>query len=136
MKNILVATDFSNNAYCALFYATKLLASQTCTFYILNTYSELSLSTVKTLPVLGIKKYLKQLELESEEKVTHTKHKIVLDNENPLHTFKTISQKGDLVDIIEQKVEELQIDLITMGNKGLNRDSRYIFWEQYHKSRQ
>ncbi|SDE34873.1 Nucleotide-binding universal stress protein, UspA family [Pricia antarctica] len=27
MKNILVATDFSHEAYCALFYATKLLAS-------------------------------------------------------------------------------------------------------------
>tara|TARA_R110002049_G_scaffold99069_6_gene241238 strand:+ start:24777 stop:25625 length:849 start_codon:yes stop_codon:yes gene_type:complete len=127
MKNILVATDFSNNAYCALFYVTKLLESQTCTFYILNTFSELSLSTVKTLPVLGVKKYLKQLELESEEKVTHIKHKIVLDNKNPLHTFKTISQKGDLVDIIEQKVQELQIDLITMGNKGLTETADIFF---------
>lgn len=127
MKNILVATDFSNNAYCALFYASKLLASQSCTFYILNTYSELTISSGKTLPVLGVKKYLKQLELESQEKITHIKHKIVLDNENPLHTFKTISLKGDLIDIIEQKVQELNIDLITMGNKGLT-DTADIFF--------
>ncbi|MCM4173292.1 universal stress protein [Arenibacter sp. TNZ] len=127
MKNILVATDFSNNAYCALFYASKLLASQSCTFYILNTYSELTISSDKTFPVLGIKKYLKQLELESQEKITHIKHKVVLDNENPLHTFKTISLKGDLVDIIEQKVKELNIDLITMGNKGLT-DTADIFF--------
>ena len=127
MKNILVATDFSNNAYCALFYASKLFASETCTFYILNTYSELTISPGKTLPILNIKKHLKELELESKEKLTHTKHKIVLDNKNPLHTFKTISQKGDLVDIIEQKVQELHIDLITMGNKGLTETADIFF---------
>jgi len=65
--------------------------------------------------------------LESQEKITHIKHKIVLDNENPLHTFKTISLKGDLIDIIEQKVQELNIDLITMGNKGLT-DTADIFF--------
>lgn len=127
MKNILVATDFSNNAYCALFYATKLLASETCTFYILNTYSELTISSGKTLAVLSIKKHLKELELESKEKLTHTHHKIVLDNENPLHTFKTISQKGDLVKIIEQKIEELKIHLVTMGNKGLTEAADIFF---------
>ena len=127
MKNILVATDFSNNAYCALFYATKLLASETCTFYILNTYSELTISPGRTLPILKIKKHLKELETESKEKLTHTKHKIVLDNENPLHTFKTISQKGDLANIIAQKIEELKIDLVTMGNKGLTEATDVFF---------
>jgi nucleotide-binding universal stress UspA family protein len=127
MKNILVATDFSNNAYCALFYATKLLASESCTFYILNTYSELTLASGKKLPLLNIKKHLKELELESQEKLTHTKHKIVLDNENPLHTFKTISQKGDLANIIEEKIEELNIHLVTMGNKGLTEAADIFF---------
>lgn len=127
MKNILVATDFSNNAYCALFYVTKLLASQNCTFHLLNTFSELSLSPGKAIPVLGLTNNLKQLELESEEKITHIKHKIVLDNENPLHTFKTISQKGDLINIIKQKVKELNIDLITMGNKGLTETADIFF---------
>jgi len=127
MKNILVATDFSNNAYCALFYVSKLMASEACTFYIINTYSELTISPGKTLPVLGIKKHLKELELESKEKLTHIKHKIVLDNENPLHTFETISQKGDLVKIIKQKTEELEIHLVSMGNKGLTEATDIFF---------
>ncbi len=42
MKNILVATDFSNNAYCVLFYAAKLLEYKKCTFYLLNTFLELT----------------------------------------------------------------------------------------------
>ena len=127
MKNILVATDFSNNAYCALFYVSQLLASETCTFFILNTYSELTLSPGKTLPILNIKKHLKELESESKEKLTHTKHKIVLDNENPLHVYKTISQKGDLINILTQKIEELNIHLLTMGNKGLTEATDVFF---------
>ncbi|MEZ4970619.1 MAG: universal stress protein [Flavobacteriaceae bacterium] len=127
MKNILVATDFSNNAYCALFYVSKLLASEACTFYVLNTYSELTLPPGKTLPILNIKKHLKELELESKEKLTHTKHKIILDNGNPLHTYRTISQKGDLASIISQKIEEFHIDLLTMGNKGLTEAADVFF---------
>ena len=42
MQNILVPTDFSNDAYNALFYASKLFKSKTCNFYLLNTYSESS----------------------------------------------------------------------------------------------
>src|SRR5690606_37082552 len=99
----------------------------TCTFFILNTYSELTLSPGKTLPILNIKKHLKELESESKEKLTHTKHKIVLDNENPLHTYKTISQKGDLTSTITQMIGELNIDLLTMGNKGLTEATDVFF---------
>ena len=127
MKNILVATDFSDNAYCALFYATKLLASRPCTFYILNTYSELSILQGKTLPPIGGKKYLHQLEIDSKEQLTHIKHKIVLDNSNPQHRFEVISQKGDLANIITEKIETLQIDLVTMGNKGLTEAADIFF---------
>lgn len=127
MKNILVATDFSNNANYALFFVTKLLASKPCTFYILNTYSELSLLQGKTLPPIGGKKYLQQLEIDSKEQLTHIKHKIVLDNANPQHRFEVISQKGDLSKIIVQKIEALQIDLVTMGNKGLTEAADIFF---------
>ena len=127
MKNILVATDFSNNAYCALFYVSKLLASQKCTFYLLNTYTELMVSPGKKLPVLGVNKHLNKLQSESQEKLTQTKHKIVLDNENPLHDFITISVKGDLIKVIKAQIDELNIDLITMGNKGLTEATDIFF---------
>lgn len=127
MKNILVATDFSDNAYCALFFVTNLLATKPCTFYILNTYSELSMLQGKSLPPLGGKKYLQQLEVDSNEQLTHIKHKIVLDNDNPLHHFEVISQKGDLAKIIVEKIETLKIDLVTMGNKGLTEAADIFF---------
>jgi nucleotide-binding universal stress UspA family protein len=127
MKNILIATDFSNNAYCALFYAAKLLESKKCTFYLLNTYSELTSLKDKLLPGFGGKKLIKQLETESKEKLESVFYKIVLDTENPNHVFETISQKGALVTLIEQKLEELNIDLLVMGNKGLTEAADIFF---------
>jgi nucleotide-binding universal stress UspA family protein len=127
MKNILVATDFSNNAYCALFYASKLLESKKCTFYLLNTYSELTPLKGTLLPGFAGKKLLKQLEIQSKERLTSTSHKIVLDTENPKHTFKTISKKGELIKVIIQNLEELDIDLLVMGNKGLTEAADIFF---------
>ncbi len=115
MKNILVATDFSNNAYCALFYATQLLASKKCTFYLLNTYSELTPLKRNILPGFGGKKLLKQLETESMERLTSTSHKIVLDKENSNHTFKTIPQKGELVKVMKAN------DIVEMGGRSVAR---------------
>ncbi len=42
-----------------------------------------------------------------------------MDTENPKHIFKTIYKKGELIKVIVQKLEELDIDLLVMGNKGL-----------------
>ena len=127
IKNILVATDFSNNAYSALFYATQLLASENCTFYLLNTYTELTPLNDELLPGFGVKKLLKKLEIQSKEKLINISHRIVLDTDNPKHTFNIISQKGDLAKVIKNLLPELHIDLVVMGNKGLTAAADIFF---------
>lgn len=126
MKNILVATDFSNDAYCALFYATKLLASQDSTFYILNVYDELTPLRREKTKLFGSKNLLKKIEAESQEKLTETLHKIVLDTDNPKHRFQAMSKKGNLPKVITETIDELKIDLVVMGNKG-NTGAKEIF---------
>ncbi|WP_026810629.1 universal stress protein [Arenibacter latericius] len=127
MKNILVATDFSNNAYCALFYATQLLKSQPCTFYLLNTYNELSLLEGENLPGFRGKKVMNQLKAASEEGLARTSYRIVLDNGNPNHQFKTISKKGDLIKRVLKIIDNKEIDLVVMGNKGQNQTRELFF---------
>lgn len=127
MKNILVATDFSNNAYCALFYASKLLASESSTFYLLNVFNELTPLPGEKFKLFSSKKRIEQLRLASQEKLTKTKHKIVLDNKNANHRFVTLSKKGNLPKIIAKTIEEKEIDLVVMGNKGLTEASDIFF---------
>lgn len=126
MKNILLATDFSNNAYSALFYATQLLKSKACTFYILNVFNELTPLEGKKSKLFGGKKLLDQLEIVSNEKLTSTFHKIMLDNANPQHEFKTLSRKGNLAKVIHKIIYDYNIDLVVMGSKG-NTGAKEIF---------
>ncbi len=70
---------------------------------------------------------MRQLEQESQERLTETYHKIILDNENSQHTFKTISQKGDLVKTIRKLIETENVDLVVMGNKGLTETADIFF---------
>lgn len=68
----------------------------------LNTYSEFTPLKENILPGFSGKNLLKQLETESTETLASTSHKIVLDNENSKHTFKTISQKGEMAKVIKR----------------------------------
>lgn len=126
MKNVLVATDFSNDAYCALFYATKLLAARPCSFYILNVFDENTPLQGKKRKMVGSKRRLKELQIESKEKLTESFHKIIMDVENLKHRFQTISQKGILTKIVSKTIAEYDIDLVVMGNKG-NTGAKEIF---------
>ncbi len=119
MKNILVPTDFSNDAYNALFYITQLLKDTHCTFHILNCYDE----KTKVLPKKGGEPNEKELpyalRVDSKEGLVKTKHRIVLDTGHEKHSFESISKKGDLIKTVAKLVKELQIDLVVMGNKGI-----------------
>ncbi|WP_424001028.1 universal stress protein [Maribacter sp. IgM3_T14_3] len=116
IKNILVATDFSNEAYNALFYATKIFASTKCTFHIVHAYDDLVLSAKNAL--LKGQKEMNNLQNLSQENLTKTEHKIILDTGNTIHQFNTISSKGSLASVISKTIESHDIDLVVMGNKG------------------
>lgn len=118
MKSILVATDFSNDAYGALFYVAKLMASRPCSVYILNVFDENTPLHGKKTKFIGSKERFEELENQSKENLTSTYHKIVLDTKNDRHSFQTISKKGILVNELVKTIDEHQIDLLAMGTKG------------------
>ncbi len=114
MKNILVLTDFSNNAYNALFNACQLYKGDPCTFHLLNVYN--GFIGVQGLINDGpLEQQLKALSMEGLEK---TYHRIKLDGPDPGHVFKIISEKGDLVSVVSRMASYIAIDLIVMGNSG------------------
>ncbi|WP_165748524.1 universal stress protein [Cellulophaga sp. Z1A5H] len=118
MKSILVATDFSNDAYCALFYGTKLFKETSCTFYILNVYDELTPLKNKRAPFLSNKNELGEIETQSNTALEKLLHKITLDTENPNHKFIPLSKEGNLSKNIKNATKEYDIDLVLIGSKG------------------
>ncbi|WP_010520766.1 universal stress protein [Aquimarina agarivorans] len=118
MKNILVTTDFSKNAYDALFYATRLFKKEPCQFYILNTFE------VKT-PIFTSRLYLEKgaalyhsLSEKSECELKEVLHSIVRDTEDFEHQFEIISISKPLIETIAKTIVSKQIDLVVMGTKG------------------
>ena len=114
MKNILVATDFSNNAYNALFHATRLVKDKACTFHLLNSYNEYTPLQSKSMG----KALIDQLKDESHEGLKNTVHRVKLDQTDSQHIFKPISEQGELVDAVTKIVDKEKIDLVVMGNSG------------------
>ncbi|MBT8184389.1 MAG: universal stress protein [Eudoraea sp.] len=118
MKNILLPTDFSENAWNATEYALELFKQDECTFYLLNTYTPeivhsrfMAVNTESPLiedachsaSESGLKELLNRL--------SQTYH-------NPKHHFNTISSFNLLTDEIKEAVKELDIDIIIAGTKG------------------
>ncbi|PWL37652.1 universal stress protein [Flagellimonas aquimarina] len=118
MRQILLPTDFSKNAWNALFTAIKLYANFECTFYLMHSYEP------KSQNIAGFKSSTRagevyqslsdQSEKELEEIITYleTNHK------NKNHTFKTISTNENLVTAIKELIPKHDIDAVLMGTKG------------------
>lgn len=117
MKNILIATDFSFNAYNALFHASKLLDDSPCRFYLLHVYEGTNAEDgLQSEPV----------EARSQDALRQTYHRIQRDEPNPHRIFETISRPGNLVEVIAKTIQDKGIDLVVMGNSGCS-EIRAIF---------
>ncbi|MEW7290017.1 universal stress protein [Aquimarina sp. 2304DJ70-9] len=118
MKRILVPTDFSNNAYSALFYATRLFQNQDCQFYILNTFDVNTPVLTSRVDTSKGDLLYQRMRNESQDKLTETLHAIVRETEDFNHTFETVSVSKDLPDTINKTIKNKNIDLVVMGTKG------------------
>ncbi|SHJ30994.1 universal stress protein [Aquimarina spongiae] len=118
MRRVLVPTDFSNNAYSALFYATRFFQNEPCHFFILNTFDVNTPVLTSRIDTSKGDALYRQLSATSKDKLTETLHCIVRDTEDFEHTFETISVSKDLTETINKTIQSKEIDLVVMGTKG------------------
>ncbi len=118
MKNILLPTDFSTNSLNAIQYAVKFLKDEDCIFYLLNIYrmpylehDELMMYNVEKLASLE-----NTLLKSSQRDLKSTVEKV---NFSPNHKIELLSDYSFFIDSVKQKIDELNIDLIIMGTKGV-----------------
>lgn len=118
MKRILVPTDFSNNAYWALVYVSKLYGEEPVQFTILHSFeSEVSHLTSR-VDVGRSDEILQKLYKQSDGDGKKLMEKIKLDIVNNRHTYEMVSTSVSLTKAVNKIVATEGIDLVVMGSKG------------------
>ncbi len=118
MKNILLPTDFSENAWNATRYAIELFQDEPCTFHLLNTYTPAIASSRFMAASMGANTIEDGAHTYSKRGLDLLLQRIQETYNNPKHRFKTISSFSMLVDEIKEIVDEEGIDLVVTGTKG------------------
>ncbi len=118
MKNILVPTDFSNNAYAALFYVSKLFAEETTHITILHSFEGEVSKLTSRVDVGRSDVVIKQLFEHADGDGKNLLQKIKLDVNNKAHTYEVISTPSPLTSTINKLVSSEGIDLVVVGSKG------------------
>lgn len=118
MKNILIPTDFSKNAWNAIVYAMQFLKNKKCTIYFLHTYTPafyrmdyaLGGAMYSAIPDIGADSALAKLEKTLED--------VKEQFPDPNHTLEMVSAFNTLTDEISELTKKKNIDLIIMGTQG------------------
>lgn len=118
MKNILLPTDFSLNAFNAIEYAVQLFKNEDCTFHLLNTFTPIAYNVATFAggySTLMIEEASRNI---SESGLLEIEEKLKKRFSNPKHTFERLASFNLLINEIKAVVKERNIDLIVMGTKG------------------
>ncbi|SEL09617.1 Nucleotide-binding universal stress protein, UspA family [Aquimarina amphilecti] len=118
MKRILLPTDFSDNSWNAIDYATELFKDENCTFFLLNAYTKIIYELVHISDVPYKRNVENTIKTNAVTNLEHLKKTIEHTTINEKHQFKTIAAFGTLVEVMEEFVKSKKIDLIVMGTKG------------------
>ena len=118
MKNILIATDFSREAYCALYYATRLFQDEESTFYIANFFGEEIHASAYSIINDDEFSKIPRLRQDSEIASHEVFHHIVRDSGLNGKRFELISSEKKLVEGIEDLIKSHEIDLVVMGTRN------------------
>lgn len=121
-KNILLPTDFSDNAWSAIVYALKLFANEPCTFYLLNS-SAIKVSRMSSLS----NKLLETMYKEAKQELLELKEQMELSHINDNHTYRILVSTEGLSGAIDTAIDKHDIDLVVMGTKGASGTKEFFF---------
>lgn len=118
MKNILVPTDFSNNAYAALFYVSKLFAEETTQFTLVHSFETEVSKLTSRVDIGRTEEVMEKLYDHSDKDGAELMHKIKLDVNNPAHSYEVVSTPASLTKTINTLITTEGVDLVVLGSKG------------------
>lgn len=130
MRNILIPTDFSENAMNAVRYGLELFKYEKCNFYIMHAYQDAIYKETATLTRENLEEATQIAADKSDMELKSILTKINEISPNPRHTYHTISANNILIDEADRIVDKENIDLIIMGTRGKKNDKKITFGSQ------
>ncbi|TDQ31067.1 universal stress protein [Zeaxanthinibacter enoshimensis] len=118
MKKLLIPTDFSDNAWNAIFNTVKIYAETNCKIYIMHAYEPDAMNKLgrKTQARLGV--LYDSLAQLSDQELGKVSSYLQENHKNDKHQFETLSEKGTLLEVIPGVVSRLGIETVIMGTQG------------------
>jgi nucleotide-binding universal stress UspA family protein len=118
MKTVLLPTDFSDNAWNAIFTAIKLFYTTRCRFLILNVYHPKLDSVIGDSGDRKMQDIYHDLHEESEAALKKVLEYLQKESINPRHEFEVLSHHGELITAIRNLIRKQPIDMVIMGTQG------------------
>lgn len=125
--NVLLPTDFSENAWNAISYAIDFFKSKECNFYLLH------VNRIENM-VVGTESYMPTTDVIEEVFVKPSRNKLRQllkeisehNKTNKKHSFYTLTDNYFFLESVRKHVEEKKIDMIVMGTKGASGLKEFI----------
>ncbi|MDE3741978.1 universal stress protein [Maribacter polysaccharolyticus] len=118
MKTVLLPTDFSDDAWNAIFTALKMFETADCNFVLLNSFEPkiTNLLGNKSKERLGF--IYDSLSKNSKDQLKKTIDYLKVNHARDNHVFESVSISSNLESAIKQIVGQMDVDFIVMGTKG------------------
>ncbi|WP_435625288.1 universal stress protein [Flagellimonas sp.] len=118
MLNILLPTDFSDNAQNAIDYCLQLYKDTTCQFHLMHVYTPAIYRVDYALGSPGQIGFPDDYKYYTESRLEKVKKKVETKFNNPRHTFLIHSAFNHLVGEVQEMTENKTVDLVAMGTQG------------------
>lgn len=118
MRRILVPTDFSNNAYAALLYVSRLYAKESVLVSILHSYEDEVSKMTSRVDVGHSDSMIDSLFANSEKEGAKLIEKIKQDVKSNGHEYEMISTPHSLAKAVNALIKDEGVDLVAVGSKG------------------
>lgn len=126
MKTVLLPTDYSRNAWNAVFTAIKLFHKIKCRFILIHAYQAGLTSVTGDSATHQMIDIFESLRKAAKTEMRKTLEYLRREHQDPRHSFEGRCIQGDLVHAIETSLGRDSINLIVMGTQGATGAKRVL----------
>lgn len=117
MKNILLPTDFSANAYNAAIYCLQLYKKEPCNFILLNSFDVNGYYAGSLFIAKPNQKTIEEIEANSKEQLNNLQGQLEKFTD-PDHTFEVVFKNITLDRAVNHEINSRKIDVVIIGTQG------------------